>query len=61
MLRLFGIPILFVTAMASSQQVAELAVLQPAGIVLKPFSSRVLMAIVQETLKRPEKVSLNPK
>ncbi|MNR82471.1 Alkaline phosphatase synthesis transcriptional regulatory protein PhoP [compost metagenome] len=49
-----AIPIIFVTAMTSPQQLAELSVLQPAGIVLKPFSPRVLMAIVQETLKHPE-------
>ena len=48
------IPIIFVTAMAAPQQLAELSVLQPAGIVPKPFSPRVLMAIVQETLKHPE-------
>lgn len=49
-----GIPIIFVTAMAAPHQLAELSVLQPAGIVPKPFSPRVLMALVQETLKHPE-------
>lgn len=47
-----AIPIIFITAMTS--KAAELATLHPAGIVLKPFSPRVLMALVQETLNHPE-------
>lgn len=47
-----AIPIIFITAMTS--KAAELAALHPAGIVFKPFSPRVLMALVLETLKHPE-------